>query len=71
MSEPEGRGMSERLAALKAALISVEQALKFAEGRVEALRKEDAELRTQIEEATARERPAPTTAPPTPPTTPP
>jgi hypothetical protein len=67
MSEPEGRGMSERLAALKAALISVEQALKFAEGRVEALRKEDAELRTQIEEVTARERAAPTTPPITPP----
>lgn len=52
MNEPEGKGMSERLAALKASLISCDRDLKAAEARVEALRKEHAELLKHIEEAT-------------------
>jgi hypothetical protein len=52
MSEPEGKGMTERMAAMKAALISINQDLKAAEARVEVLRKEHAELVKSIEEAT-------------------
>jgi hypothetical protein len=56
MSEPEGRGMSERMAVLKAALISTEQALKIGEARLETLRTEHAELRKAMDEMTERER---------------
>jgi hypothetical protein len=51
MSEPEGQGMSVRVAAIKAALISLEKELKNAEAHVESLRKEQAELRKEVEES--------------------
>ena len=56
MSEPEGKGMSVRLAALTAARISIEQDLKAAEARVETLRKEYSELIKNIEAATTSTR---------------